>query len=417
MAGLDRLGHVELQCRSVAWSSPPSWPAVPVRGRPHLRRLPGLDQPAHGPLPRRGRGRVRAPLTRPEDHPRARPHPSTGRADPAAAQRARPRPASTPAPTPSTGTCTTTTRSAVPGHHQPDPDPRRAGDPRAVEATQVVLHPLRSRPAQRDLAVRLHPLPAHPPRRPPGTDVEIITWLDDHSRYALHVTAHPRITAPIVLATFRASRRPARTSRLHPDRQRHGLHRPVRRHGRQGGRNHARARTPPLGHHPEELPPQPPHHLRQGRTLPANPQEVAPRPTPPAQHHRRAPNPDRRVHRRVQPPPTPPLPAAPGHPGHRLPRPAQGHPRHRPRPATPTTASATTRSSKAGTVTLRVAGQLRHIGIGRTYAGTHVILLVQDLARPRRQRRHRRTPPRTHHRPPPRLPAHRPTTRTHPKNE
>ena len=35
--------------------------------------------------------------------------------------------------------------------------------------------------------------------------------------------------------------------------------------------------------------------------------------------------------------------------------------------------------NKAGTVTLRVAGQLRHIGIGRTYAGTHVLLLVQDL--------------------------------------
>jgi hypothetical protein len=35
--------------------------------------------------------------------------------------------------------------------------------------------------------------------------------------------------------------------------------------------------------------------------------------------------------------------------------------------------------SKAGTVTLRVAGRLRHIGVGRTYAGTHVILLVQDL--------------------------------------
>jgi transposase-like protein len=35
--------------------------------------------------------------------------------------------------------------------------------------------------------------------------------------------------------------------------------------------------------------------------------------------------------------------------------------------------------SKAGTVTLRVAGQLRHIGIGRTYAGTYVILLVHDL--------------------------------------
>jgi hypothetical protein len=42
----------------------------------------------------------------------------------------------------------------------------------------------------------------HPDGRP-GTDVEIISWLDDHSRYALHASAHTRITTPIVLATFR----------------------------------------------------------------------------------------------------------------------------------------------------------------------------------------------------------------------
>ncbi len=30
------------------------------------------------------------------------------------------------------------------------------------------------------------------------------------------------------------------------------------------------------------------------------------------------------------------------------------------------------------TVILRVAGALRHIGIGRTHAGTHVFLLIQD---------------------------------------
>jgi transposase InsO family protein len=34
-------------------------------------------------------------------------------------------------------------------------------------------------------------------------DTEIISWLDDHSRLALHVSAHTRITAPIVVATFR----------------------------------------------------------------------------------------------------------------------------------------------------------------------------------------------------------------------
>lgn len=38
-----------------------------------------------------------------------------------------------------------------------------------------------------------------------GADVEVITWLDDHSRMALHCSAHPRITGPIVLATFRAT--------------------------------------------------------------------------------------------------------------------------------------------------------------------------------------------------------------------
>ncbi|HEX3900854.1 MAG TPA: DDE-type integrase/transposase/recombinase, partial [Mycobacteriales bacterium] len=36
-----------------------------------------------------------------------------------------------------------------------------------------------------------------------GTDVEILTWLDDCSRYALSVTAHRPVTGPVVLATFR----------------------------------------------------------------------------------------------------------------------------------------------------------------------------------------------------------------------
>ena len=33
----------------------------------------------------------------------------------------------------------------------------------------------------------------------------------------------------------------------------------------------------------------------------------------------------------------------------------------------------------SGTVTLRIHGRLRHIGIGRTHNRTHVILLIQDL--------------------------------------
>ena len=38
-----------------------------------------------------------------------------------------------------------------------------------------------------------------------GTDVEILTWLDDCTRYAIRVTAHHRVTTPIVLAEFRAA--------------------------------------------------------------------------------------------------------------------------------------------------------------------------------------------------------------------
>jgi transposase InsO family protein len=38
-----------------------------------------------------------------------------------------------------------------------------------------------------------------------GTDTEILTFLDDHSRYAISVTAHRVVTGPIVLATFRTA--------------------------------------------------------------------------------------------------------------------------------------------------------------------------------------------------------------------
>ena len=53
----------------------------------------------------------------------------------------------------------------------------------------VLLHPLRDRAAQRDVAVGLHPR-----RLADGTDVEILNWLDDHSRYLLSCTAHQPVT-------------------------------------------------------------------------------------------------------------------------------------------------------------------------------------------------------------------------------
>ena len=38
-----------------------------------------------------------------------------------------------------------------------------------------------------------------------GADAEILTWLDDHSRYALSLTACQPVTGPIVVAAFRAA--------------------------------------------------------------------------------------------------------------------------------------------------------------------------------------------------------------------
>jgi len=38
-----------------------------------------------------------------------------------------------------------------------------------------------------------------------GTDAEILTWLDDCTRYAVSVTAHARVSTAIVVATFRAA--------------------------------------------------------------------------------------------------------------------------------------------------------------------------------------------------------------------
>ena len=36
-----------------------------------------------------------------------------------------------------------------------------------------------------------------------SSDVEVLCWLDDHARYALSVTAHRRVTGPIVVDVFR----------------------------------------------------------------------------------------------------------------------------------------------------------------------------------------------------------------------
>jgi transposase InsO family protein len=209
-----------------------------------------------------------------------------------------------------------------------------------------------------------------------GTDVEILSWLDDCSRYALSVTAHRRVTGPIVLASFRTTIAtygiPASTLTDN------GMVFTTRFAGGKGGRNH-------LEHELAEL------HITQKNGQPNHPQTqgkverfqqtlkkwLAAQPVQPATlaelqalldtfteiyNHRR---PHRSLSHRATPATVySSLPKA-------APTTSRGHdPHDRVR---------RDKIDKAGSVTLRVAGRLRHIGVGRTYARTDVILLVHDL--------------------------------------
>ena len=209
----------------------------------------------------------------------------------------------------------------------------------------------------------------------PGADTEILTWLDDCSRYALSLTAHERVTGPIVLATFRATVAahgiPASTLTDN------GMVFTTRFAGGRGGRN--------LEHELRKL------HITQKNGHPNHPQTqgkverfqqtlkrwLRAQPTQPAtiadlQHlldDFAAEYNQRRPHRSL------PHRATPTTIYQTLPKATPGSDR-----STDTHDRVRhDKIDKAGSVTLRVAGRLRHIGIGRTYARTDVILLVQDL--------------------------------------
>jgi len=207
-----------------------------------------------------------------------------------------------------------------------------------------------------------------------GTGTEILSWLDDHSRYALSVTAHVRVTGPLVLAAFRAAcdRYGAPASTLTDN----GMVFTTRLSGGKGGRNGLESELRRLG-------------IRQKNGKPNHPQTQG------------------KVERfqqtlknwlRAQAPPATlaELQALldtftalynTQRPHRSLPRQATPATAYAARPkATPGDRSADThdrvrtdRIDNSGVVTLRHHGRLHHIGIGRTHARTHVIMLIQDL--------------------------------------
>ena len=93
-----------------------------------------------------------------------------------------------------------------------------------------------------------------------GNHAEILCWIDDHSRYAISVTAHMRITTPIVVDEFtKATQRHGIPYSTLTDNG-IGLHHPPRRRPRRT--QPLRTRTTPPQHPPNQLHPQPPHHMR-----------------------------------------------------------------------------------------------------------------------------------------------------------
>lgn len=78
-----------------------------------------------------------------------------------------------------------------------------------------------------------------------GTDTETITWLDDHSRYALHVSVHHRITGNIVRDTFnQTAQKHGFPASVLTD---NGLVYTARFAGFKGGRNQLETRLAELG--------------------------------------------------------------------------------------------------------------------------------------------------------------------------
>src|SRR5918992_1367606 len=209
-----------------------------------------------------------------------------------------------------------------------------------------------------------------------GTDTEILSWLDDHSRYALSVTAWSAVTGPIVVESFRAAVTaygiPASTLTDN------GMVYTTRFSGGRGGRNGFEHELRRLNIVQKNSRPNHPTTCGKAERVQQTFKKwLAAQPVQPETIEALQTlldlftviyN-DQRPHRSLPQRATPATiytarpKATPGSD-----RANDTHDRVR-----------TDRLDNSGTVTLRVNGRLHHIGVGRTYARTHVLMLVQDL--------------------------------------
>jgi len=205
-----------------------------------------------------------------------------------------------------------------------------------------------------------------------GTHTEILCWIDDHARYALSVTAHRRVTGAVVLNEFRntIARHGIPASTLTDN----GMVFTTRLAGGKGGRNAFEAELRHLGVHQINSTPNHPttcgkverFHQTLKKWLKAQPRattlaDLQTQLDAFMNHYNR-----RRPHRA-------------------LPQHATPHTAYTSRPkADPTKRTDThnrvrrDRIDHTGAISLRVNGRLHHIGVGRTHAGTRVIMLIAD---------------------------------------
>jgi transposase InsO family protein len=205
-----------------------------------------------------------------------------------------------------------------------------------------------------------------------GTDTEILNFLDDHSLYLLFCTAHARVTGPLVVQGFLASIEahgvPASTLTDN------GMVYTTRFSGGKGGRNAFEHTLAALGIHQKNGSPSHPQtqgkierfHQTLKKWLDRQPRAHTLaelndqlRKFRHVYNHER---PHRALNRRTPAAAYAATPKA---------APAAGH--HRPHFRV-----RTDRIDTTGKVSLRFAGRLRHLGIGRAHAGTAVLILTAE---------------------------------------
>lgn len=208
-----------------------------------------------------------------------------------------------------------------------------------------------------------------------GADTEILTWLDDHARYALHLSVHARVTAQIVLSSFTATTSeygaPASiltdngmvyTSRL-AGRGRAGGRTALQRHAAITGITFKNGR----GNHPQTQGKVERFQQTMKKWLRAQPDQPATLAELQALLDRfQAEYNQRRPHRALQ---------------RRTPADAyQARPKAGPSgTTTPHDRVRHDTIDTSGKVTLRVSSHLYKIGVGRAHARTPVLLLIHDL--------------------------------------